>query len=97
AWRHSGQSIRAFCAARGLSEATFYARRRQFAVNGRKTITTTPALSAPKFAAVHVVADLRAELVLPGGLIVHVPLGADPAAVARLVAALGSPPCSPSA
>jgi hypothetical protein len=29
AWRQSGQSVRAFCAARGVSEATFFARRRE--------------------------------------------------------------------
>jgi hypothetical protein len=29
AWRESGQSVRAFRAARGVSEATFFARRRE--------------------------------------------------------------------
>jgi hypothetical protein len=29
ALKASGQSVRAFCAARGLNEATFYARRRE--------------------------------------------------------------------
>ena len=31
AWQQSGQSIRAFCAARGVSEAAFFARRRELA------------------------------------------------------------------
>ena len=31
AWKASGQSVRAFCAARGLNEATFYLRRRELA------------------------------------------------------------------
>jgi hypothetical protein len=31
AWKQSGQSVRAFCAARGLNEATFFARRRDLA------------------------------------------------------------------
>jgi hypothetical protein len=35
AWRDSGQSVRAFCAARGLSEGTFYVRRRELADNGQ--------------------------------------------------------------
>ena len=29
AWRQSGQSVRAFCAAHGVNEATFFARRRE--------------------------------------------------------------------
>ena len=37
--------------------------------------------------------DPTIEIVLPGGLVVRVPVGADPAAVARLVAALGGAPC----
>ena len=31
AWKESGQSVRAFCAARGIAEATFFARRRELA------------------------------------------------------------------
>jgi hypothetical protein len=38
AWRNSGQSVRAFYAARGFSEATFYARRRELADNGPRGI-----------------------------------------------------------
>ena len=49
--------------------------------------------SAPAFAAVRVVADPVLEVVLPAGLVVRVPVGTDPAAVARLVSALGGPPC----
>jgi hypothetical protein len=41
AWSNSGQSIRAFCAARGLSEATFYARRQELANNRPRRIPTT--------------------------------------------------------
>jgi hypothetical protein len=29
AWQQSGQSVRAFCAARGVKDATFFARRRE--------------------------------------------------------------------
>ncbi len=87
AWRQSGQSVRAFCAARGVSEATFFARRRELL--DRAPLPPPPAPFVP----VNVVPDPTAEVVFPGGLIVRVPVAADPAAVARLVAALVGGPC----
>ena len=90
AWRQSGQSVRAFCAARGVSEATFFARRRELIDWAPLPQPTAP---AAQFVPVTVVPDPTAEVVLPGGLIVRVPVAADPAAVARLVAALGGGPC----
>jgi hypothetical protein len=42
---------------------------------------------------VKLVPDPTIEVVLAGGLIVRVPVAADPAAVARLIAALGSKSC----
>ncbi len=92
AWRQSGQSVRAFCAARGVSEATFFARRRELIDRAPLPQPPAPAPAAP-FVPVNVVPDPTAEVVLPGGLIVRVPVAADPAAVARLVAALGGGPC----
>lgn len=92
AWKTSDQSVRAFCAARGISQATFYARRREPATPERSSQTTEPA-QPPTFAAVRVIPEPVAEVVLPTGLVVRVPIGADPAAVARLVAALGAAPC----
>ena len=92
AWRESGQSIRAFCAARGVSEATFFARRRELIDRQAPQRPTGPA-PAPQFVPVKVVPDPTVEVVLPGGLIVRVPASAEPAAVARLVAALGQQPC----
>src|SRR5262245_33239220 len=97
AWKASGQSVRAFCAARGLSEATFYARRLELADRVPPTTSDTPSRTQPTFAAVRVVPDPTVEVVLPAGLVLRVPAGADPAAVARLVAALRGQPCSPSA
>ena len=92
AWRESGQSVRAFCAARGVSEATFFARRRELADWAPPPQPTAPAPAA-QFVPVKFVPEPTAEVVLPGGLIVRVPVAADPAAVARLVAALGGGPC----
>ena len=92
AWRQSGQSVRAFCAARDVSEATFFARRRELTDRAPLPQPTATAPAA-QFVPVKVVPDPTVEVVLPGGLIVRMPVAADPAAVARLVAALGGGPC----
>ena len=88
-WKRSGQTVRAYCATHGLREPSFYHWRRTLADRDRGR----PVPSAPAFAAVRVVADPVLEVVLPAGLVVRVPVGTDPAAVARLVSALGGPPC----
>src|SRR5262249_9409356 len=67
AWKASGQCVRAFCAARGLSEATFYARRRERADREPHTTSGTPSGPSPTFAAVRVIPDPRVEVVLPAG------------------------------
>ena len=92
AWKTSGQSVRAFCAARGVGQATFYARRRDLAGrdNRRQPASATP---SPSFAAVRVIPDPTVEIVVPGGVLVRVPVGADPTVVARLVLALRGAPC----
>jgi hypothetical protein len=92
AWKSSGQSVRAFCAARGVAEATFFARRRELANCEQPRRPEAPA-RPPSFAAVRVIPEPAAEVVLPTGLVVRVPIGADPSAVARLIAALGASPC----
>ena len=92
AWKASGQTVRAFCADRGVSEARFFARRKQLAGDARPG-RRAPTVPAPSFVAVRVVPEPTAEVFLPNGLVVRVPLGADHAAVARLVAALGGRPC----
>ena len=93
AWKASGQSIRAFCAARGVAEAIFFARRRGLADREQSTRPAATHVPSPPFAAVRLIPDPTIEIVLPGGLLVRVPVGADPAAVAHLVAALGGRPC----
>ena len=87
-WKASGQSVAAFCAAHGVSPATFYAWRKRLAASGSRTVPPSPA-----FAAVRVIPDPTAEVILPSGLVVRVPAAADPAAVARLVAALRGAAC----
>jgi hypothetical protein len=82
----SGQSVRAYCASRQISQASYYYWKRTLAARPVRS-------SSPAFAAVRVVADPLFEIVLPTGLVVRVPVGTDPVAVARLVTALGGPPC----
>ena len=90
-WNNSGQSVAAFCAARGVSQASFYAWRKRLIARGKAPIASAPL--PPSFAAVRVVPGIPVEVVLPTGVVVRVPAGSDPAAVARLVAALGGEPC----
>src|SRR5438477_13188799 len=92
AWKESGQTVTAFCAARGVGQATFYARRRELARRDQPGQRAAAAPS-PAFAAVRVIPDPTVEVVLTAGLVVRVPVGADPVAVARLIAALGGAPC----
>ena len=87
-WKATGQSVAAFCAAHRVGQATFYSWRKRLVARAR---CTTP--SIPAFAPVQVVPDPTAEVVLPTGLIVRVPVATDPTAVARLVAALGGEAC----
>jgi transposase-like protein len=91
AWKESGQSVTAFCAARGIGESTFFAKRR--ALRGRSP--HAPSASAPgtSFTAVRVISDPTIEIVVPGGVVLRISVGADAAAVARLVLALRGAPC----
>jgi transposase-like protein len=85
-WKKSGQTIAAYCRARGLGQASFYAWRRQLARRDRVAPAKT-------FVPLTVVPDAVVEVVLPTGVVLRVPAAADAAAVAKLVAALGTAPC----
>jgi hypothetical protein len=93
AWKESGQTVTAFCAARGVAEATFFAKRRE--LTRRDQFSNAPVPPAPNtsFAAVRLIPDPTVEIILPGGLLVRIPVSADATAVARLVLALRSAPC----
>jgi hypothetical protein len=90
AWQKSGKSVRAFCASRRLQEASFYGWRRTLRERDRQR-PTAPTL--PRLVPVRVVPGAVLEVVLPAGLIVRVPAGAEAAAVASLVAALRTVTC----
>ena len=85
-WKKTGQTIAAFCRARGIAQASFYAWRRQ--LTGRDRVAP-----AATFVPLTVVPDAFVEVVLPTGVIVRVPAAADAVAVAKLVAALGTASC----
>ena len=93
AWKESRQTVTAFCAARGLGESTFFAKRRELARREPSPNAPPPPTTNPSFAAVRVIPDPTVEIVVPGGLVVRVPVGADPTAVARLVLALRGASC----
>src|SRR5262245_49991146 len=93
AWKESGQTITSFCAARGIGESTFFAKRRELARREQSPNAAAAATAKPSFAAVRVIPDPLVEIVVPGGLVLRVPVGADTDAVARLVVALWGGPC----
>ena len=93
AWKESGQTVTAFCAARGLGESTFFAKRRELARREQSPTSPPQPSPNPSFAAVRVISDPTVEIVVPRGLIVRVPVTADATAVARLVLALRGVPC----
>ena len=86
-WRQSGQSVRSFCFERRLSEASFYAWRRELAKRDRANV------AAVKFVPVQFRTDAVIEVALPDGLIVRAPVTAEATTIAALVAALRSTPC----
>lgn len=95
AFTRSGLSVRAYCLAHGLEEKKFYTWRRNLGLSPVARPTPTSASDAPArpFVPVRVVADPTAEVVLPGGVTLRVPVSSDPTHVARLVAALRGGPC----
>lgn len=85
----SGQSVRQYCDAHGLSAANWYAWRREIAKRDDDVANASPTTFVP----VRVVNPAAIEVVLASGVIIRVPTLADPVAVARLVGALGASPC----
>jgi transposase-like protein len=106
-WRRSGLSVCEFCDWQGLSEASFYAWRRELAVRDReaashcKTPVVGPATKVPQFLPVHVVAEAAQDsgehgcldVQLPTGVRLRVPPRFDRETLADVLAALGVRPC----
>jgi hypothetical protein len=96
----SGLSVRAWCVAHDVPERQFY-RRRLALLGPRRTpsvprpATTRPTVTqptppAPAFVPLHLAAEPSVDIALPSGVVVTVPLAADPTHVARLLAAVRS-------
>ena len=89
----SGLSVREFCRRHNLHERRFHAWRKTLGLSPVARPASAAAPPVPGFMPVRLVADATAEVVLPGGVVVRVPVSSDPAHVARLVAALRSTLC----
>jgi len=89
-WKRSGLSAAAFCRSRDLHKSGFYHWRRMLRdLEG----TVTPQKPAPSFVPVRVVPEAIVEMILPSGLRLRVPLGAEASHVSTLARALGAMPC----
>jgi hypothetical protein len=107
AWRRSGQSVRDYCAAEGLSEPSFYSWRRVLARRdrgrGTKAACNSAAASASVCAGVSPFLPVRlvedappsaaVEVVLRGGRVVRVAAGFAAQTLREVVAALEDLPC----
>ena len=106
-WRRSGLSVREFCDWRSLSEASFYAWRRELAIRDREgearraSPVNGPGTNRPQFLPVHVVADAALpsgasrflEVRLPSGVRLRIPSGFDRQTLTDVLATLEARPC----
>jgi transposase len=95
-WRSSGLSVAAFCRSRALNLSSFYRWRKILDLD--RPAATRPRsepdpLPVQSFVPVRVIPDPVVEVILPSGVQLRVPLSADAPQLARLVQALGAPPC----
>lgn|SRR5579884_4038957 len=107
AWRRSGQSVRAYCAAQRLSEPSFYAWRRVLAERQRhggiqtrrrdaadaEAVRLTDSRFVPVRLVEESLPEAAVEVVLRGGRVVRVPAGFAADTLRAVVAALEELPC----
>jgi transposase-like protein len=107
AWRRSGQSVRDYCVAKGLSQPSFYAWRRTLseragrgraqAERGGSPTSNTALAGVASFVPVRLVEDTPSpgtvEVVLRGGRLVRVTAGFAADTLREVVAALEELPC----
>ena len=94
AWKRSGQTINAFCRDRQITRSNFDRWRRILAsdssASSRGESSSSPSSA---FVPLRVVAEPMAEVVLPSGISLRLPLTATSESVTRLVAAVGAASC----
>ena len=89
-WRSSGLSVRAFCCRRDVSEASFYAWRRELHKRDADPAVFVPVqLIEPQAAA----PSAGIDLLLPGQRTLRVAPGFDVATLRQLLAVLEGEPC----
>ena len=93
AFAASDLSVRAFCRERGLHEKRFYTWRKNLGLSPADRPGPPAETPVRGFVPVRVVADAMAEVVLPGGVTLRVPIAADPVQVGRLIAAVRGAAC----
>jgi hypothetical protein len=90
-FRASGLSAAAFCAAEGIALPTFYGWKRRLDAEAGDD---DDAPRGPRLLPVQLApADAAIEILLPGGAVLRIPRGADPAFVGALAATLGGLSC----
>ena len=94
AWRASGQSVRSFCAARQLSEASFYFWRRELARREARprfaAVRVLPSPSAPNPSLDESLPGGVMELLIGGGLVLRLAEQTGCTRLAEIVRALSS-------
>ena len=88
--RRSSLTIAAFCRSRKLCKSNFHRWRK--ILEQLDHPAAAPKLS-PSFVPLRVVPEAVVEVILPSGIQLRVPLGADASQVARLAVALGATSC----
>ena len=91
-WRSSGLTITAFCRSHAITVSNFYRWRNILEQLDPSPLPSTDATVPPAFVPVRVIPDTLIEVILPSGVQLRVPLGADAQQVARLAQALGGEP-----
>lgn len=81
----SDLTVEAFCRRRGVAVSTFFARRRKLADRAGPAFVEVTASTEPPALPV---ADSPLELILPGGMMIRVPVGFDAVTLRRLMEAL---------
>jgi len=97
-WRHSGLTVRAYCAAEGLAEANFYAWRRTLAERVRRAARAVRPSATPAFVPGQVVSEPATprgsvEVLLANGRVLRLGADFDPQVVRQLLALLEEPAC----